>query len=337
MIDLILIIPVLISFFTTLFLMPFWIKKARDIGLLWEEMNKINAEKVAGSGGIIAVLGFIVGTLIYIAYRVFYLQASNDFLIAIFALITVILILAGIGLVDDLLGWQRGGLSIRSRLILILFAAVPLVVINAGESSFSLPFLGTFNLGIFYPLIIIPIGIVGAATTFNMLAGYNGLEAGQGILLLSALGFAAYITGNSWLAFVSLLMIICLLAFLLYNLNPSKVFPGDSLTYAIGGLIAIIAILGNLERLAVFIYIPYILEVFFKLRGGLKKQSFGKPNKDGTLDLRYNKIYGLEHLSIWLMKYFGIKPTENKVVYSIWAFQFLIIIIGFILFKGIFT
>ncbi|HIF03136.1 MAG TPA: glycosyl transferase family 4, partial [Nitrospinaceae bacterium] len=36
----------------------------------------------------------------------------------------------------------------------------------------------------------IPLGIVGAATTFNFLAGFNGLETGQGILIFSGLLFA---------------------------------------------------------------------------------------------------------------------------------------------------
>jgi len=38
---------------------------------------------------------------------------------------------------------------------------------------------GAVDWGIFYPLAIIPIGIVGAANAYNMLAGYNGLEAGM--------------------------------------------------------------------------------------------------------------------------------------------------------------
>jgi len=62
-----------------------------------------------------------------------------------------------------------------------------------------------------------------------------------------------------------------------------------------------------------------------------------KPNKDGSLDLRYNKIYSLNHISIFLMKKMGWKATEKKVVYSIWIFQILIILLGFIIFsKGIF-
>jgi UDP-N-acetylglucosamine--dolichyl-phosphate N-acetylglucosaminephosphotransferase len=132
-------------------------------------------------------------------------------------------------------------------------------------------------------------------------------------------------------------MVVCLFAFLFYNFYPARVFPGDVLTYPVGGMIAIMAILGDFEQVAVFFFIPYILEVFLKLRGRLVKQSFGKPNKDGSLGLRYDKIYGLEHLAIRILNKIGIKATEKRVVYLIWSFQILIIILGFIIFRdGIF-
>jgi UDP-N-acetylglucosamine--dolichyl-phosphate N-acetylglucosaminephosphotransferase len=220
---------------------------------------------------------------------------------------------------------------------MVLFAAVPLMVINAGKHTMSIPFLGVVDFGLLYPLLLIPIGIVGATTTFNFLAGFNGLEAGQGVIILSALSLVAYLTGSSWLSLILLIMVVALLAFLIYNFYPAKVFPGDTLTYSIGGLIAISAILGNFEKIAVFFFIPYILEVILKSRGKLVKQSFGKINKDGSLDLLYPKIYGITHLAIFSLKKLGIKPTEKKVVYFIWAFQILIVILGLIIFReGIF-
>lgn len=337
MVDIILTIPILASFFVTLFLIPFWIKKAKQIGLVWPDMNKISYPKIAGSGGIIAVLGFVFGIFLFIAFRVFYLKSTNSYLVELFALLTVILILSCTGLIDDLLGWQKGGLRRKHRIVLTAIAAIPLMAINAGKSNMFIPFFGSVDIGIFYPLLIIPIGIVGATTTFNFLAGFNGLEAGQGIIILGSLSLIAFITGNSWLSLVALCMIASLMAFLFYNFYPTKVFPGDSLTYAVGGLIAILAILGNFEKIAVFFFIPYILETILKLRGKLVVQSFGKPLNDGSLDLRYNKICGLEHLAIYLMKKINIKPTERKVVFSIWLFQIIIIVVGFIIFReGIF-
>src|SRR3989338_811734 len=317
------------------FTMPFWIRKAKGVGLVWEDMNKPKKPKnVAGSGGIIVVIAFVIGVLYYIAVRTFFIKAQNGISLEIFALLSVILILCIVGIIDDLLGWQNKGLSKRTRIFLAFIASIPLVVINAGSSAMSIPFLGQVSLGILYPLLLIPIGIAGATTTYNFLAGFNGLETGQGILILSFLSFVAYKTGSSWLAVVGLIMVFALIGFWFYNRYPAKVFPGDSLTWTIGALIAGMAILGNFEKIAVFVFIPYILEAGLKLRGGLEKQSFGKPNKDGSLDMLYDKIYGLEHFSIYILK--KLKPSkkvyENDVVYLIHGFQVLLIIVAFFIF-----
>jgi len=173
-----LIISLIFSFLVTLFFTPLWIKKAKNIGLIWEDMNKKNRSKsVAGSGGVGVVLGFSLGILTYIAIRTFYFK-DNQNLIEVFTVLTTILMIAFVGFMDDLLGWQKGGLSKRSRIILLICSAVPLMVINAGESVT----LG-IHLGIFYPLMFIPLGIVGVSATYNFLAGFNGLEASQGVVI----------------------------------------------------------------------------------------------------------------------------------------------------------
>lgn len=326
-------LPMLISFFATFFALPKWIKKARRIGLLWEDMNKYKKEKVAGSGGLIVIMGFILGVFLYIFLKTFYFKSELN-VVEILALISSVLILAGIGLVDDLLGWWHGGLSKKFRIVMCLFAAIPLIVINAGNSASSIPLLNGIELGLLYPLIIIPIGIIGTSTTFNFLAGYNGLEAGQGIIILSGLSFVAYFTGSTWLGLIGMCMVFSLIGFWIFNKFPAKVFPGDVLTYSIGGLIAIMAILGNFEKIAIFFFIPYIIEVILKLRGKLARQSFGKPNKDGSLNMKYDRIYGLEHLAIWLIKKIKNKVYENDVVYFIYSIQIIVIFAGFLIFRN---
>ena len=133
-------------------------------------------------------------------------------------------------------------------------------------------------------------------------------------------------------------MVAALAGFLFYNFCPAKVFPGDSLTYAVGSLIAIMAIIGNFERVAVFFFIPNIIEVVLKTRGKLAKHSFGKPNSDGGLSLKYDKIYSLNHAGIYFLPKIGIKPSERNVVYAIWAFQLVVILVGLAIFwRGIVT
>ena len=212
------VMTVFLSFFCTYLTLPFWIKKAKQIGLLWEDMNKPRREKnVAGSGGIIVVIGAIIGIFMYIAIQTFYFKSSDGISIQLFAMTSTILLVAGVGLIDDLFGWKKGGLSKRSRIILVMLSAIPLMIINAGESTM----LG-MDFGILFPLVIIPLGVVGATTTFNFLAGFNGLEARQGIILLSAIGIVTYLTGNSWLTVVALCLVASLLAFYIFNANQQK-------------------------------------------------------------------------------------------------------------------
>ncbi|MEK6828746.1 MAG: glycosyl transferase family 4 [Nanoarchaeota archaeon] len=330
MVESILFATAFIAFFCTFLVLPYWIKKVKQVGLVWEDMNKLNSKKdVAGSGGVVVVLSAMIGIFVYIAMQTFYFKTQDGVSLQIFAILSSMFLVTLVGLVDDLFGWRKGGLSKRSRIILVLFSAIPLMVINSGNSTMM-----GINFGIFYPLLLIPIGVVGATTTFNFLAGYNGLEAGQGIIILSALAFVTYQTGNSWLSIVALCMVASLFAFYIFNKYPAKVFPGDVLTYSVGMMIAAIAILGNIEKIAIFFFIPYVLETILKLRGRLKKQSFGKPNKDGSLDLQYDKIYGLEHLAIWTLKRIkrNRKAYEWEVVYLINGFQIAVILLGFLLF-----
>jgi len=327
--DPLLITIALVSFLTTLIIIPFWMRKAKQIGLLWEDMNKyLKKKNVVGSGGIAVIVGTLIGIFVYMALGTFYFKFDNQ-LTEIFAIVASLFLVTGVGFIDDLFGWRKGGLSIRSRIILVLFSSIPLIVINAGVSTI----LG-INFGILYPLILVPIGFLGAVTTYNCLAGFNGLETGQGIILLSSLAIVTFLTGNAWLSLIALCMVASLIAFYTFNRYPAKIFPGDVLTYAIGAMIAMIAILGNIEKIAIFFFIPYILEFILKARGRLKKHSFGKPNEDGSLEQPYDKIYGLEHLAIAILK--RIKPSkkvyERDVTWLIHGFQIVVIAIGFLIF-----
>ncbi len=325
----ILIIPLLMGFFLTLFFTPIWINRAKKVKLVGKDVHKKSEEKIAEAGGVGVIFGFILGILSYIAIKTFYFQDMNKF-IEMFALLTVILIASLIALIDDILGWKIG-LNKKTRIIFLIFAAIPLVVINAGESTMM-----GVEFGLLYPLLLVPLGIVGATATFNFIAGYNGLETSQGILILSGLAIVAWSTGNNWLGFISLIMVSCLMAFFVFNKYPAKIFPGDTLTYSVGALIAVVAILGNIEKIAVFFFIPYIIETGLKLRGNLKKESFSKLNDDGSLNVPYEKFYGLEHIAVYALRKIkkNKKAYEQEVVWMINCFQILIIIIGLILFKG---
>jgi len=312
-----------VSFIITLITTPYWIKKARRAGLIGKDKHKIKRTFVAEVGGLPVISGFLLAMLYYTATRVFVYGQENGDIVFVFASIISILIATIIGLVDDILGWKIG-LRARYKVFLSIFIPLPIMVVNAGQSTITIPLLGQINSGLLFPLLFIPIGIIGAANGFNMLAGFNGLEAGQGILILSTLGWISYQTGSGFAAVLSLAMVFSLLAFSMFNKYPAKVFPGDTLTYSVGALIAIVAILANIEKYALILFIPYYIEFVLKARGKMKKESFARLDSRGGLKSPYKRIYGIEHVAIRLVAVFKKKVTENSVVLLILSFQFVV-------------
>jgi len=296
-----------VSFLITFLTLPIWIKAAKKAGLVGRDMNKYEKPEIAEIGGICVVAGLLSGLLFYIGIKTFYFKSTTN-IVELLALISTVLIITIVGIIDDALGWKIG-IKRRYKPLLCLAAAVPLMVIAAGYTKITIPLLGSIDIGLLYPLLIVPLAIVGASNGFNMLAGYNGLEAGMGIIILATLGAVTWQIGTTWIALVSFCAVSALIAFLFYNHFPAKVFPGNTLTYAIGALIACVTILGNVERAALILFIPYFLELGLKTKGKFKKESFGLPKKDGSLELRYPKIYGLEHIAIVILK--KLKPSHK--------------------------
>src|SRR3990167_9691567 len=149
-----------------------------------------------------------------------------------------------IGVIDDVIGWRKGVRQWQHALFPV-FAALPLMAVNAGTDFLVLPFIGPVTVGIFYSLLLVPLGITGASNAFNMLAGFNGLEAGLGAIILFTLAVISIFTGKIEALVLSVSMLAALLAFLAYNWCPAKVFGGDSLTLMTGACIAAVSIIGD--------------------------------------------------------------------------------------------
>ncbi len=292
------IVSAVVSFLVVFILVPWVIRFMRKIGLVVMDMNKKDKPLVPIAGGLAVMIGVFAGLSTYIFIRTF-LYHHTVYLLEIFAAMTSILIISLVGFVDDLLIKSSKEYSIGLRQwqkpLLTLIAAVPLMVINAGESVMTIPFVGTVDFGILYPLLIIPIGVVGASNMVNMLAGFNGMEAGMALVYFGMLGLYARVNGSNLAALISLVIFFSLLAFFYYNKYPAKILPGDSLTYLMGAGIANVAIIGNIERAALIASIPFFIELILKLRGRLKVDSFGV-YKDGKIVSKYKEIYSIPHI-----------------------------------------
>lgn len=319
-----LIIP-LLSFVVTYFATKAWIKIAKQQNFVVKDVHKWNHPAIPHYGGIAILFGFYVGVFFYIALSIFYFNRTIH-LIEIFALLTTTLVIAFIGMIDNVMeiggGWRKG-LKPWQKPLITIPAAIPLMAINAGFTTMYVPFLGPINFGIFYPLLIIPIGIIGASQGFNMLAGLNGLESGMGGIILFTLGFMLWQLDKPWLALICLSMVFSLLAFWLFNRYPSKIFAGDVLLYPLGALIACVAILGNIEKAALILFIPYIIELFIKLKHKLKSECFLLAQEDGSV-LPPRHIGSLTHLIAKLLLKIKPRVYEKDIVYSLYCFELIL-------------
>jgi len=325
-------IILMFSFGLTLFLTKRWIRSAKAAKLVGKDMNKHNYPSIPRSGGLVVAIVICFALLIYIFLKTFSLVGSTSVhVVETFAITATVLLAGFIGFIDDVLGWKEG-LTQLQKVLLTIPIALPLTVLYVDQTVI----LGNVDLGLLYPLLIVPLGVIGATNGFNLLAGYNGLEAGMGLVIFAVFGFTGLLVVKLWIALIAFVVCACLLAFLAFNWYPAKVFPGNSFSYSIGALIATLAILGNMERIAVWLFIPYFLEILLYFRARVidkmgDVQAFAKPNIDGSIEMPYKKVYDTTHLAIWFLKRVKGKVYERDVVLLIIAVQALIAISGVIL------
>jgi UDP-N-acetylglucosamine--dolichyl-phosphate N-acetylglucosaminephosphotransferase len=304
---------------TSYIAIPWLIRYLKSIGLMVKDQNKKDKPLVPLSGGLGVFAGFFVGLMIFMFFRTFFYNGVNSLildvnqLIFLFAALISILMVTLVGFLDDILvnksGEESAGLKQWQKPLLTLVAAVPLMVVNAGTSVMNLPFLGSIEFGVLYPLLFIPIGFVGAANMVNLLEGFNGLAAGMGIIYLGSLGMYAYVNERYLAALIALMVFVPLLVFWFFNKCPAKILPGDSLTYLLGGILASIAIVGNMEKAALIVSIPFIFEFILKLRRRLSADTYGMWI-NGKIQSKYDHIYSIPHLFTKNGNY-----TEKQVVY----------------------
>jgi UDP-N-acetylglucosamine--dolichyl-phosphate N-acetylglucosaminephosphotransferase len=324
-----LIAPLLVSTLTSKMLLDWWVNVARRLGFVGRDMNKPGEVYVVEAGGIWVILATTFGVMTFIAIER-YTEARLD-VIPLLA-ITMTLLLAGLlGFFDDVLGWKRGITPLK-RVLLTIPVALPLVVVKAGTSVVELPFIGLVELGLLYPLLVVPVGVVGAANAFNMIAGYNGLESTQAALLLAFALILAVLTGRWDAIYVIAPALGSILVFLaLYNRYPAKCFPGNSFTYGVGAFYASLAIYWNFEKYALMSYSLYFLELLLFIRGlvdGVYKENFGRVLPDGSLAPPYAKSYSVTHLAIKAVTRIKGRCREVDVVAFIATLQALVSLIA---------
>ena len=185
-----------------------------------------------------------------------------------------------VGFLDDLLKIikkKNEGLTSGQKMILLLIISGFLTwyAYKYIGTSINIPFLnGQINLGLFY----IPAAMfyfAGVTNAVNLTDGLDGLATSVTVLVTTFLGIISYNLGHISLAIFCVALAGALLAFLRFNAFPARVFMGDTGSLALGGAVAMVALILKMPLILVLIGIIYVIETLsvilqvasFKLTG----------------------------------------------------------------------
>ncbi len=221
-----------------------------------------------------------------------------------------------IGLVDDYWNIRRwgpkgGGLRARHRLLsYLLVAAIGAWWFYAklGWQHLHVPFIGTYEIGWLYvPFFLLT--IVATSHSVNVTDGLDGLAGGLLVAAFGAYTVIAWSQGKTDLATLCAAVIGALVGFLWFNINPARVFMGDTGSMALGTLLAVVALMTNQPLLLLIIGLPFVLE-----SASVIIQVASKKLRDGKKVFRSAPVH--HHFQ-------AIGWTEPQIVMRAWLVAFV--------------
>jgi len=233
-----------ISFFIVIFLVPPTIRIASKLGFLDKPgARKVHVSPVPRLGGIAIFLGFWIswGAFLFLFSDVVPFEAQPKMR----ALFVGSLAIFFLGLYDDL--W---GANAFKKLFVQVLAAVWVVwhgvsieyVYNpVTDSSFSLnSSMFSWALAVFWIVLV--------TNAINLIDGLDGLAAGVCFITSVTLFFISRDLGIPHLPYMCACLAGALLAFLIFNFSPARIFLGDSGALVLGFVLACLSIEGTVKR-----------------------------------------------------------------------------------------
>ena len=315
------ILALLISAIITQVLIPWVINSCMNQGITTVDAHKPNTPAIAEAGGLAPLLGFIFTILIIvffwenIPWENVMPQTQPDIFKPLLAGLLSVVIAGLIGFLDDVfkIRW-------RDKILLGFLPAIPLMALKVGISNIdfgfividfgnliSLPYIGYINL---YSLIIIPLMVNFAFNSFNMLAGLNGLEAGNGMISLTIILIVALFIGDLKITLFVTSLLGGFLVLLIYNWYPAKILIGDTGTLTLGTGIIVALIIGNMDRLAMGLFGLHFIN-FLLFLGYIYTRQTAKIAK---IDDNGNIAAPCPYTVYWIFPYFLKNIGERKNV-----------------------
>ncbi|NJH66085.1 phospho-N-acetylmuramoyl-pentapeptide-transferase [Staphylococcus agnetis] len=271
----------IIAFIITAVLVPVLIPtlKRMKFGQSIREEGPESHMKKTGTttmGGLTFLISAIVTTLI----ASFFVDTASPLLLLVF----VTLGFGLIGFIDDyiiVVKKNNQGLTSKQKFLAQIVIAVIFFIVAKGMNAFdfstsiNLPFTDiSIPLSFAYVIFII-FWQVGFSNAVNLTDGLDGLATGLSIIGFSMYAVMSFVLAQPAIGLFCVIMVAALAGFLPYNINPAKVFMGDTGSLALGGIFATISIMLNQELSLLFIGLVFVLETLsvmiqvtsFKLTG----------------------------------------------------------------------
>jgi UDP-N-acetylmuramyl pentapeptide phosphotransferase/UDP-N-acetylglucosamine-1-phosphate transferase len=218
-----------ISFIITFLAIPAIMRIAEEKKLFdLPDGRKLHNTPIASLGGVGIFSGFFMAALLSITFKI------NPEFQYYFAAALVIFIL---GLKDDIVvltATKKFIGQLTAAAILIHLAELRITSMHGLFGLGELP--QAFSFALSYVTIILVIN------AFNLIDGVDGLAGMLGLLTTSVFGTYFFLVGMPAYALLSFAMAGSLLAFLIFNYNPAKIFMGDCGSLLLGLVNTILAI-----------------------------------------------------------------------------------------------
>lgn len=168
-------------------------------------------------------------------------------------------IIVALGIFDDVLA-----LGVKLKFVVqIVAAAIPVCIGDLQIGLFTnlnplsdTPFV---HLGILAVPVTI-IWIVGITNAVNLIDGLDGLAVGVSSIAAITMLAVALLTGNMPIAITMAALAGACIGFMPYNLNPAKIFMGDTGSTFLGYMLATVSIMGLFKFYAVISFaVPFLI------------------------------------------------------------------------------
>ncbi|CAN2387914.1 UDP-N-acetylglucosamine-dolichyl-phosphate N-acetylglucosaminephosphotransferase activity [Pristimantis euphronides] len=250
--------------------------------LCGRDLNKPDSSDIPESQGVIsgAVFLLIMFFFIPVPFLSCFIEEKCDAfphheLVALIGSLLAICCMIFLGFADDVLN-----LRWRHKLLLPTAASLPLLMVyftTFGNTTIVVPKPFRPILGLHVDLSVLYYVYMGMLAVFctnaiNILAGINGLEAGQSLVIAGSIIIfnVAELSGDChddhlFSLYLIIPFFFTTLGLFYHNWYPSRVFVGDTFCYFAGMTFAVVGIVGHFSKTMLLFFIPQVLNFLYSL------------------------------------------------------------------------